>query len=101
MDTPVHGNIAWDPIFINPQVLPKELKQQATQQYKDYLNTVEQKGERNKRIHRFIEQNMNFLNAKDESKHFEQFMRYTTTLDRTRGTSVVDIIPQFKDYVND
>ena len=44
---------------------------------------------------------MNFLNAKDESKHFEQFMRYTTTLDQTRGTSVVNIIPQFKDYVND
>ncbi len=101
LDTPVHGNIAWDPIFINPQVLPKELKQQATQQYKDYLNTVEPKGERNKRIHRFTEQNMNFLNAKDESKYFEQFMRYTTTLDRTRGTSVADIIPEFKDYVND
>jgi len=101
LDTPVHGNIAWDPIFINPQVLPKELKQKATQQYKDYLNTVELKGERNKRIHRFTEQNMNFLNAKDESKYFEQFMRYTTTLDRTRGTSVADIIPEFKDYVND
>ncbi len=101
LDTPVHGNIAWDPIFINPQVLPKELKQKATQQYKDYLNTVELKGERNKRIHRFTEQNMNFLNAKDESKYFEQFMRYTTTLDRTRGTSVADIIPEFKGYVND
>ena len=101
LDTPVHGNIAWDPIFINPQVLPKELKQKASQQYKDYLNTVELKGERNKRIHRFTEQNMNFLNAKDESKYFEQFMRYTTTLDRTRGTSVADIIPEFKDYVND
>jgi organic radical activating enzyme len=99
LDTPVHGNIAWDPIFINPQVLPLELKQQATQKYKKYLNTVEPKGERNKRIHRFINQNLNFLNAKDESKHFEQFMRFTKTLDRTRSTDMIEVIPEFANYV--
>ena len=98
LDTPVHGNIAWDPIFINPQVLPKELKQQATIKYKKYLNTVEPKGERNKRIHRFINQNMNFLNDKDQSQHFEQFIRFTKTLDRTRSTSMIEVIPEFADY---
>ncbi len=99
LDTPVHGNIAWDPIFINPQVLPLELKQQATQKYKKYLNTIEPKGERNKRIHRFINQNLNFLNAKDESQHFEQFIRFTKTLDRTRSTNMIEVIPEFADYV--
>ena len=98
LDTPVHGNIAWDPIFINPQVLPKELKQQATEKYKKYLNTIEPRGERNKRIHRFINQNMNFLNAKDESKHFEQFIRFTKTLDRTRSTDMIKVIPEFANY---
>ena len=98
LDTPVHGNIAWDPIFINPQVLPKELKQQATIKYKKYLNTVEPKGERNKRIHRFINQNMNFLNDKDQSQHFEQFIRFTKTLDRTRSTSMIEVIPEFANY---
>ena len=98
LDTPVHGNIAWDPIFINPQVLPQELKKQATNKYKKYLNTIEPKGERNKRIHRFINQNMNFLNAKDESKHFEQFIRFTKTLDRTRSTDMIKVIPEFANY---
>jgi hypothetical protein len=99
LDTPVHGNIAWDPIFINPQVLPKELKQKATLKYKKYLNTVEPRGERNKRIHRFINQNMNFLNDKDQSQHFEQFIRFTKTLDRTRSTSMIEVIPEFANYV--
>ena len=98
LDTPVHGNIAWDPIFINPQVLPEELKQQASDKYKKYLNTVEPKGERNKRIHRFINQNMNFLNAKDLSRYFEQFLRYTRTLDRTRNTNIIQLVPQFGEY---
>ena len=94
----MHGNIAWDPIFINPQVLPEELKQQASDKYKKYLNTVEPKGERNKRIHRFIYQNMNFLNAKDLSRYFEQFLRYTRTLDRTRNTNIIQLVPQFGEY---
>ncbi len=99
LDTPVHGNIAWDPIFINPQILPKELKQKADEKYKKYLMTVESNTERKKRIHRFINQNMAFMNAKDESKYFEQFLRYTQTLDRTRSTNIVDIVPEFAPYV--
>ena len=99
LDTPVHGNIAWDPIFINPQVLPEELKQKATEKYKKYLNTVKPRGERNKRIHRFINQNMAFMNAKDQSQYFKQFLRFTQTLDRTRNTNIVDIVPEFAPYV--
>ena len=99
LDTLVHGNMAWDPIFINPQVLPEELKQQASDKYKKYLNTVEPKGERNKLKHRFMKQNMAFMNAKDESKYFEQFLRYTRTLDRTRNTNIIDIVPEFAPYV--
>ena len=99
LDTPVHGNIAWDPIFINPQVLPNELKQKASEKYKEYLKTIEANTERKKRIHRFINQNMAFMNAKDESKYFEQFLRYTKTLDRTRKTNIVDIVPEFAPYV--
>ena len=99
LDTPVHGNIAWDPIFINPQILPNELKLKASEKYKEYLKTIEANTERKKRIHRFINQNMAFMNAKDESKYFEQFLRYTKTLDRTRKTNIVDIVPEFAPYV--
>ena len=95
----MHGNIAWDPVFINPQILPEQLKKQATAKYVKYLNTIEPKGERNKRIHRFVNQNLNFLNAKDLSRYFKQFIRFTQTLDRTRSTNVLDVIPEFVDYV--
>jgi radical SAM protein with 4Fe4S-binding SPASM domain len=99
LDIPVHGNIAWDPIFINPQILPQELKQMATEKYKKYLNTIECTTQRNKRIHNFTNQNMNFLNAQDQSQHFEQFLRYTKTLDQSRNTSLVDVVPEFAPYV--
>ena len=100
MEADVHGNIAWDPVFINPQVLPQHLKDVVTEKYKNYLDKIQFSiSHRNKRIHRFVNQNMNFLNAKDQSKYFEQFLRYTRQLDESRGTNVVDVIPELKDYV--
>ena len=99
LDTDVHGNIAWDPIFINPQVLPFELKEKANKKYKEYLNTIPDTNRRNGRIHRFVKTNMNFLNAKDQSQHFEQFLRYSSKLDESRSTNLIDIVPEFKDYV--
>lgn len=100
LDADVHGNIAWDPVFINPQVLPQHLKDVVTEKYKNYLDKIQFSiSHRNKRIHRFVNQNMNFLNAKDQSKYFEQFLRYTRQLDESRGTNVVDVIPELKDYV--
>ena len=105
LDTPVHGNIAWDPIFINPQVLPQELKQMATKKYENYLADIPTTGVPEKRLilnklkHRFMKQNLAFMNAKDESQYFEQFLRFTQTLDGTRNTSLIDVIPEFKEYV--
>ena len=46
-----------------------------------------------------MKQNMAFMNAKDESQYFEQFLRFTQTLDGTRNTSLTDVIPEFKEYV--
>ena len=105
LQIPVHGNIAWEPKFINPQILPAELKQKATIKYKNYLKTVALKDvdnrrlQLNKRIHRFVNQNMNFMNDKDLSKYFQQFLRFSKTLDDSRNTSLVEVIPEFKDYV--
>lgn len=94
LDMPVHGNIAWSPSFISPQVLPLELKAKATDKYKQYLSKQD-----DKRVHRFVNTNMQFLNAKDESHLFEQFIRFSTKLDVSRKTSIYDVIPEFKDYV--
>ena len=42
---------------------------------------------------------MQFLNAKDESHLFEQFIRFSTKLDKTRNTDLYETIPELKDYV--
>lgn len=98
----VHGNIAWAPKFINPQVLPLELKAQVTQEYLQYAENAKSykiKGNNRRRIDRFINTNMNFLNAEDRSIDFEQFIRYTKKLDDSRGTNVFDVIPELEKYV--
>jgi len=102
LDMPVHGNIAWAPSFISPQVLPKSLKQSATAKYKKYLNdlpNLKTSEKYKKRIERFINMNMNFLNAEDHHEHFERFISFTTKLDKSRNTSLEKVIPEFKDYV--
>lgn len=102
LDMPVHGNIAWAPKFINPQVLPNKLKKQISLKYDQYSNVVEHypiSTQRKKRIQRFLNTNKNFLNAKDKSKDFEQFIRYSQKLDASRGTDIFYIIPELKEYV--
>ena len=42
---------------------------------------------------------MNFMNDKDLSKYFDQFLRFSKTLDASRNTSLAEIVPEFKDYV--
>jgi len=98
----VHGNIAWAPQFINPQVLPLELKKQVTQKYLDYANKAKEykiKGNNRRRIDRFINTNMNFLNAEDRSQDFEQFIRYSKKLDESRQTNIFEVIPELEKYV--
>lgn len=94
LQMPVHGNIAWSPSFISAQVLPLELKSIITEKYTKYLEK-----EKDKRVHRFINTNMQFLNAKDESHLFEQFVRFSTKLDATRNTKLYDVIPELEKYV--
>lgn len=99
---PVHGNIAWAPAFISPQVLPQELKAKATEKYDAYIEKSKNYNVDERfipRIERFINMNKNYLNAEDNSKYFEQFLRYSKKLDESRNTSIEKIIPEFAQYV--
>jgi len=102
LDMVVHGNIAWAPKFINPQVLPLELKESITQKYKQFLNYADSlniEKFRKKQINRFLTTNMNYLNAVDKSNDFKQFIRYTQKLDVTRNTDIFKVIPELEKYV--
>lgn len=102
LDMPVHGNIAWAPKFINPQVLPQELKDIVVQKYNTYLKKVQNYKTSNnnkKRIERFITQNKNWLVAENKSSEFESFIRYSKKLDSSRGTDLFEVVPEFENYV--
>jgi radical SAM protein with 4Fe4S-binding SPASM domain len=101
LDLPVHGNIAWAPKFINPQILPVGLKDTAEKKYKAYLEKVKTydiSTSRKKRIERFINTNLNFLLAEQKSENWDQFLRFSKKLDASRDTNLFDIVPEFKRY---
>jgi hypothetical protein len=50
---------------------------------------------------RQIEDNINYLNAKDMSHLWDDFIEFNTRLDASRGQmSIIDLVPEFKDYVS-
>ena len=74
------------PKFINRKYYHR-VKNKFPIKYKKYLKTVALKDvdnrrlQLNKRIHRFVNQNMNFMNDKDPSKYFDRVLRFSKTLD--------------------
>lgn len=98
---PVHGNIAFSPIFINPQIIPKELKNIISSKYDEYLNSLDSTlmtSYHKKRINRFITTNRNFMLNDDLSNYWNQFKEFTKRLDRSRGTNIYSIIPEYEKW---
>lgn len=48
---------------------------------------------------RQIDDNVNYLMAKDQSHLWPDFVEFNKNLDATRGQSLLDVIPEFKPYV--
>lgn len=96
---PVHGNIAYFPDFINPQILPKDLKSKIFKKYEKFKNKkLNCRPEFQERIHQFLTDNYKYMVAKDQSKYWNQFLRFNLKLDRVRQTNLFKTIPIFKEY---
>lgn len=104
LDLPIHGNIARFPEFINPQILPQDLKNKAVDKYRQYTKKIENYNISNfkkSKITKFINTNRNFLLSDDKSYYWPQFTRYSKILDGSRNTNLLKIIPEFKGFINE
>ena len=48
---------------------------------------------------RQIEDNINYLRAKDQNHLWKEFLEFNQVLDTSRGQNLLDIVPEFKPYV--
>jgi sulfatase maturation enzyme AslB (radical SAM superfamily) len=93
------------PNVLSAQVLPQELKTIAIDRLldvRDRLDTFENiiKHPILKKItQQQIQDNINYLNAKDESHKWQEFLEFNRRLDTTRNQSLLDAVPEFKSYV--
>ena len=95
------------PKCLSSQVLPKELKEIAIQRMLEVkeripsFSMVREHPILEKILLRQIEDKINYLNAKDMSHLWDDFIEFNTRLDASRGQmSIIDLVPEFKDYVS-
>jgi hypothetical protein len=48
--------------------------------------------------HQQIQDNINYLQAKDQNNLWQDFLDFNFALDSTRNQSLFDVIPEFKPY---
>jgi len=94
------------PRALSAQVLPNELKQQVIEKLETMKHTVEDyKMIKNNSVIRDvtlqqIQDNINFLQADDLSKHWRDCVDFNRKLDATRSQGPIEkIIPEFRPYV--
>jgi hypothetical protein len=46
-----------------------------------------------------IDDNINYIAAKDQSHLWPEFLEFNRRLDQSRGQSLLDVVPEFKPYV--
>jgi sulfatase maturation enzyme AslB (radical SAM superfamily) len=93
------------PNCLSAQVLPQELKdiavkrlQSVSLRVKDFPN-VKKHPILEKITQQQIQDNINYLQAKDQHHLWPDFLEFNRKLDATRGQSLLNSIPEFKLYV--
>ena len=93
------------PNVLSAQVLPKELKELAIERLEQMKLRIP--NFENIKKHpillgitlRQIEDNINYLRAKDQNHLWKEFLEFNQVLDVSRGQNLLDIVPEFKPYV--
>ena len=101
-----YTNMVNFPRVLCPQVLPKELKHLAIQRLEnvkdkiDSFRLVKQQPQLSELTHNQIQVIINFINAKDQSEHWNDCIEFNRRLDRSRNQKdFTDINPEFILYV--
>jgi hypothetical protein len=93
------------PNCLSAQVLPQALKDVATLRLAQVASkitnyeTVKKFVILEKILQQQINDNINYLAAKDQSHLWPEFLEFNRRLDQSRGQSLLDAVPEFKPYV--
>ena len=93
------------PNCLSAQVLPNDLKALAitklltVKSQIDEWEAIKQNPLLGKVTHQQIQDNINYLQAKDQSHLWKDFIEFNIKLDKSRNQSLFDVVPEFKNYV--
>ena len=92
------------PNCLSAQVLPQDLKDIAIARLEevklrvDRWNVVKENPLLGKVTHQQIQDNINYLQAKDQVNLWQDFLDFNFALDSTRNQSLLEVMPEFKPY---
>ena len=93
-------HVAHRPYHMNVQVLPDELKKQITDKYHKAVEQFD--SELQKPAGVVLDSISNYMNKASLYKdHWHDFVSNTVKLDKLRKQNITDIVPQYKEYIND
>lgn len=93
------------PNVLSAQVLPQPLKELAIERLLSVekrlftFNSVQNSSLLESVTRQQIKDNINYLQAKDQSHLWPDFLEFNRRLDATRNQSLLNAVPEFKDYV--
>jgi sulfatase maturation enzyme AslB (radical SAM superfamily) len=92
------------PNVLSAQVLPQDLKDLAINRLQvissqvSQFDIVKKHPILEKITQQQIQDNVNYLQAKDESHRWQEFLEFNYKLDKTRSQNLLDTVPEFKPY---
>lgn len=96
-------HVAHHPKHLNIRVLPTEFKKEVCGRFDDFLVWVKENNF-NEHVQRHAKEIaagvMNYMNSESyHDQHWDEFVKYTKSLDNIRSESIVDVEPEFKKYI--
>ncbi|MDD5629404.1 MAG: twitch domain-containing radical SAM protein [Elusimicrobia bacterium] len=94
----IHINLLMDPAEYRIQILPKRLKHEAAEKYRDHIDSLARgHGESAREAIAQLEAALRFLDAEDLSGHLDDFRRRTRALDRLRKEDFCAVFPELRE----
>jgi radical SAM protein with 4Fe4S-binding SPASM domain len=107
-----HTSIVQYPRALNPKLLPLELKEKVTNEWKSWIadidNNIQKSVKLNKNtdldlhkksILKFGNQVIDYMNSADWHVHWHEFVDYSNTLDVHLKTDLLEVYPEYKKFI--
>ena len=97
-------HVAHHPKHLNVRVLPDAYKQDITNRFNEFLQWVKDSKYNEhiiKQAEDIVKGVTSYMNSESYyDSHWNEFLKYTKQLDSIRNENLLDVEPQFKDYIN-